>query len=395
MYLKILIYYIFGYVNVIIEGFFIEKVINKCISKRIFLWNTRRSKSTIFSANVGVRNYRDIVKIAKECKCKIKINKKRGLPFVLNRYRKRKIFAVALVVIMVVIIVISNFIWNIEIRGKVDEKMQKEIIEIIKNEGVEIGKYKRKIDIQGLINKIRIAREDVAWVGMEIKGTNLIIEVVEADKKPNIIDESEICNIIATKDGIVTKVEAQNGTPIVNVGDMVKQGDILVQGWIEGKYTDKRYVHAEGDIIAKVWYLEKEKVYYKQSYENQTGAKEKKYSININNFKINLFKTLSKFENYDTISTVKKLKLTSNFYLPIEIVVNENAEKQKTQVVYDKNTAKEIGIKELKNKLEEQIKNKDNISNIYINSNETDEYIEVEVIYEVLESIGTKEKILN
>ena len=116
MYLKILIYYIFGYVNVIIEGFFIEKVINKCISKRIFLWNTRRSKSTIFSANVGVRNYRDIVKIAKECKCKIKINKKRGLPFVLNRYRKRKIFAIALVAIMVVIITISNFVWNIEIR---------------------------------------------------------------------------------------------------------------------------------------------------------------------------------------------------------------------------------------------------------------------------------------
>ena len=139
--------------------------------------------------------------------------------------------------------------------------MQKEILEIIKNEGVEVGKYKNKIDVQSLINKIRIAREDVAWVGMEIKGTNLIIEVVEADKKPDIIDESDFCNIVAIKDGIVTKVEAQNGTPVVKVGDMVKKGDILVQGWIEGKYTDNRYVHAEGEILAKVWYSEKEKVY--------------------------------------------------------------------------------------------------------------------------------------
>ena len=62
-------------------------------------------------------------------------------------------------------------------------------------------------------------------------------------------------------------------------------------------------------------------------------------------------------------------------------------------MVYDKNEAKEVGIKDLKNKLEEQIHNKGNISNIYINTSETDEYIEVEVIYEVLESIGTKEKI--
>lgn len=116
MYFKILMYYIFGYVNVIIEGFFIEKFINKCISKRIFFWNTKRTKSTIFSANIGVNNYKEVVKIAKECKCRIKINRKRGVPFVLNRYRKRKIFAASLLIITAVIIVISNFIWNIEIR---------------------------------------------------------------------------------------------------------------------------------------------------------------------------------------------------------------------------------------------------------------------------------------
>lgn len=116
MYFKILIYYIMGYVNVVIEGFFIEKFINKCISKRILFWNTKRCKSTIFSANIGVRNYREVAKIAKECKCRIKITKKKGLPFLLNRYRKRKIFLAALVVITVAIITVSNFIWNIEIR---------------------------------------------------------------------------------------------------------------------------------------------------------------------------------------------------------------------------------------------------------------------------------------
>ena len=392
MYLKILIYYLLGYVNVVVEGFFIEKFINKCISKKIFFWNTQRNKSTVFSANIGVANYRDVVKIAKECRCKIKINKKRGLPFLLNRYRKRKFFAVTLVMIIAVIIIVSNFIWNVEITG-VSESKQKEILNFLQMEGVDIGVYKNKIDLQNLINKIRIAREDVAWVGMEIKGTNLIIKVVEADEKPEIIDEKDFCNIVATKDGIVTKVKAQNGTPAVAEGNTVKKGDILIQGWIEGKYTDNRLVHAEGEVIAKVWYSEKEKVYYNQYYENQTGNKERKYSLNINNFKINFFKTLSKFENYDTIRTVKKLKITSNFYLPLEIVVNENFEKQKKQVTYDKNEAKEIGIKDLKKKLEKEIQDKNNISNIYINTDESEDYIEVEVIYEVLESIGTKEKL--
>ena len=275
----------------------------------------------------------------------------------------------------------------------VDENKQAQILQIVENEGVKIGKYKGKVDLQGLINKIRLEREDVAWVGMEIKGTNLIIKIAEADEKPEIIDENEYCNIVATKDGIIAKVEALNGTPAVNVNDTVKKGDVLIKGWIEGKFTDNRFVHAEGQVMAKVWYSDKEKVYYNQNYENQTGAKERKYSVNVNNFKINFFKTLSKFEKYDTIRTVKKLKITSNFYLPIEIVVNENFEKQQKQMQYTKEQAKEIGINDLKNKLESQISNKENISNIYINTNETDEYLEVEVIYEVLENIGTKEKL--
>ena len=339
MYIKILIYYILGYVNIVVEGFFIERFINICISKKIFFWNTNRKKSTVFSANIGVKDYREVVKIAKKCQCKIKITHKKGLPFLLHRYRKRKIFAATLGVIVLVIITVSNFIWNIEIKG-LNETKQQEILQFIQAQGVDIGKYKNNVDIQNLINKIRIERDDIAWIGMEIKGTNLIIEIVEADKKPEIINENEYCNIIATKDAIISKVKAQNGTPVVKEGDTVKKGDVLIQGWLEGKYTDPRYVHAEGEIIAKVWYSDKEKIYYNQILENKTGNSEKKYSINIKNFQINLFKTLSNFENYDTIRTIKKLKLTSNFYLPIEIVVNENVEKQQNTITYDKNEAK-------------------------------------------------------
>lgn len=392
MYIKILIYYILGYVNIVVEGFFIERFINTCISKKIFFWKTNRMKSTVFSANIGVRNYKEVVKIAKKCQCKIRITNKKGMPFLLNKYRKRKIFVLTLGIIMLGIITIFNFIWNIEIKG-VDEIKQREIMEFIQNEGINIGKYKNNIDLQSLINKIRIQRDDIAWVGMEIKGTNLIVDVVEADKKPEIINEDEYCNVVADKDGIIVKVKAQNGTPAVEEGTTVKKGDILIQGWLEGKHTENRYVHAEGEVMAKVWYSEKEKVYYKQNYENKTGNHEKKYTLNVNNFKINFFKTLSNFENYDTIRTIKKLKITSNFYLPVEIIVDENFEKQNNEIIYDKNEAKEIGIKELKSKLEEQIENKENISNIYINTVESEEYIEVEVIYEVLESIGTKEKL--
>ena len=90
MYIKILLNYILGYVNILVEGFFTERFINTCINKNIFLFNIKRDKSTIIYANVGIFDFKNVVKIAKQSKCRVKIQRKSGLPFLFNRYKKRK-----------------------------------------------------------------------------------------------------------------------------------------------------------------------------------------------------------------------------------------------------------------------------------------------------------------
>lgn len=70
MYLKILLNYILGYVNIKVEGFFIERFINICISKKILLWNIKRKKSTIMYANIGINDYKKLKPIAKKQKAK-------------------------------------------------------------------------------------------------------------------------------------------------------------------------------------------------------------------------------------------------------------------------------------------------------------------------------------
>ena len=41
-----------------------------------------------------------------------------------------------------------------------------------------------------------------------------------------------------------------------------QKGDVLIAGYMEGKYTDPRYVHSMGEVQAKVWYTESKKIYY-------------------------------------------------------------------------------------------------------------------------------------
>ena len=59
---------------------------------------------------------------------------------------------------------------------------------------------------------MRLKDDRIAWIGIKIEGTNAKVSIVEATEKPNIIDENEFCNIVADKEGIITKINVTNGT---------------------------------------------------------------------------------------------------------------------------------------------------------------------------------------
>ena len=53
---------------------------------------------------------------------------------------------------------------------------------------------------------------------------------------------------------------------------------------MEGKYTGVRYVHAEGEVEAKVWYTKSKKIMYDNIEQEETGNEEKNFAIKFNNF---------------------------------------------------------------------------------------------------------------
>ena len=174
---------------------------------------------------------------------------------------------------------------------------------------------------------------------------------------------------------------------------LLNLGKILVRGQLEGKYTDIRLVHSMADIEAKVWHTKKKKDPLIQEVSINTGKQEKKYSIVIKKNTINLFKTLSKFEKYDTISVEKKVMLFSNFYLPIKIIKTVNNEYKLEEKRYSKEELTNVLIDELYSELIKDIKNENSILNKSINTYEDNGYIEVELTLETIEKIGIESEL--
>ena len=352
MFIKVIVKYLLGYIRIMVEGYYIERFINICTANKILIWNLKREKGVKLHLNIGIEDFYRAVPVAKKLKCRVKIEKKRGIPFIINKYRKRKAFIVSLIIIAILLYTSSLFVWNIEIQVEDNLKLDK-IEEDVKEAGLETGMKKDKINIEEIVKKISFNRDYISWIGISLKGTNAIVKVVKAKEAPEIIDEKEATNIVAKKSGTITQILAQTATALVKPGDAVQTRQVLIQGTMEGKYTGIRYVHSLGEVKAIVEYTKSEKISYKEEQNVKTGNKEKKYQIKINNFKINFYKTLSKFKIYDTIEEEKKFRIFSNLYLPISVkkITNEELEKNSKKYTIEEATAK------LTQKLEEQLEN--------------------------------------
>ena len=265
---------------------------------------------------------------------------------------------------------------------------------LLDENGIKIGMLRSKIDKEKLINKIRLERNDISWIGIDILGTNLKISISESDLAPEIDNPNEISNIFADKDGEIAQIVVQSGTAKVNVGDKVKKGDLLVEGTIEGKYTGIREVPAKAEIFAKICHEKEEKTTLLQENEIKTGNKEKKIEIKFNNFKINFNKGLSKFKKYDTIVEKKKVKFLKNYYLPFEIIKITNLETNTQTVEYRLEELVNITKQKLEKDLntELNLENTDNIKEELEVENINGE-VTIKLKYIMLEKIGTKENI--
>lgn len=60
-----------------------------------------------------------------------------------------------------------------------------------------------------------------------------------------------IAILLQKNHGIIEKITANTGTITVNVGDEVTEKSILIGGYMEGKFTGTRYVHARRRSISK------------------------------------------------------------------------------------------------------------------------------------------------
>ena len=277
-----------GSVTIEAEGLFLERFLNICMRRGIFLSDVKRKSPERISAKIGIGGFREIRPIAKKTRTRVRIKSREGMPFLVNRYKKRRVAIVGLLLFMGILWYFSSHIMGIDIVG--NERLSAAQIEKeLKSFGLYRGTPTAKIDRRLVQNQMMTRLDDLAWIGINIKGSRAYIEVRERlDTKRN-LSEDVPCNIVASRDGQITALEVRSGQTVVKLYDMVEQGDLLVSGAMDSQVDGIRYAHSAGSVYAETIY-KKSRVYPLEYEEKQyTNNTVTKRSIGIFGQNINLY----------------------------------------------------------------------------------------------------------
>lgn len=139
----------------------------------------------------------------------------------------------------------------------------------------------------------------------------------------------------------------RKGVPQVSVGMEVKKGDILVSGSVPVYNEDStvkfyQYYDADADVFIRRQLRQREELPLHYEKKEYTGEEKKEVVLAVmdKDFILRLGKI--KYENFDTVTDKKQVKLLKNFYLPLYYGNSVNREYIVTDNIYTKEEVKKI-----------------------------------------------------
>lgn len=311
-----------GYIVISADGYFTERFLNICMHRGIFLYNVRRTGENSITAHMKTEDFKDIRAIASKTRTRVRVVKKCGLPFWLRRYRKRKAVPVGAAVFLIILWYLSTHITGIDITG--NERISTEsALNELKSFGVYMGAGIKKLDRRLIQNQMMARMDDIAWIGVNIKGSRVYIDIRERLDTVRSVDDDIPCNIVAARDGVVRLMEVKAGQSLVAVGSAVEKGELLVSGAVDSESEGIRYIHSFGEIYADTFYKKSGEYPLEYTEKIYTGAVKTRYRAEIMGIKLRFFwSERPPYENYDKTEEVRELR-TPISYLPSLFIKSE------------------------------------------------------------------------
>lgn len=298
-----------------------ERFLNELWLLNIKVKKIRKENISTLYMDIYYEDYEKVRALAIDNNIPIKVVGRKGLEYHIFKFKNRKLLYLGMIMFLALVYYFSTYIWSIEIStGNLVSPY--EIRSLLEEKGIKKGIKKSEVNIFDVERMLCAEHNEIIWAKVRTNGTQLKIKIAERQMPPNLEEDDTPCDLIATKDAVIESIYTKAGTAIVKEGDVVKKGDVLVEGK-QGNEETSYEVHSEGKVLAKTYYEKIDEVKLNDIKRIRTGKYiENKYFLLFGK-KIYLKNGLNNFAKYDKIEEMDSFIKKEYFYEVVEETIDE------------------------------------------------------------------------
>ncbi len=248
-----------GSVEVEAAGPFPERFVNLCAQRGVPFWGVEWREDGAVRIRVPRRARHGLEELAQRAGCALREVEREGAPAFLARFRRRYGLWVGLSFSLLAVLVLSHFVLVVDVQGN-ERVPTAEILSCLRRLGVHPGTFSPAIDVDTVEQEVLLELDELTWIAINRSGVRAEVLVREGVEPPEIVDQSELGDVVAGQAGVITRLEVWSGESDRQVGQAVAKGDVLIRGdvLLEGPPYGEgdigwQQVRAQGVVEALTW----------------------------------------------------------------------------------------------------------------------------------------------
>lgn len=244
-----------GSVQVDITGASIERFLNLCALHGVVFWQVKCLDAVHFTAWISPDGYFALRPYARNTGCRIRLLRKRGVPFSIQRMTRRWALWLGLLLCVGIVWTLSGLVWTIEVQG-CQTLSEEEVLELFRTEGLTVGARRSDFRLREMRNRVMSAANKLSYFTLNFQGTHAILRIWERQTPEISAEETVPCDVVSQLTGVVEAIRVRTGTALVQPGDTVLAGERLATGYLvnQNDETQVTLLHAQAEADIRTWH---------------------------------------------------------------------------------------------------------------------------------------------
>ena len=226
-----------------------ELLLSRCLEQGIPLSGVR-SVPGGFVAWLPARYYRGLHRPARRCRTLLRVQKRRGAAFSLRRLRGRWGLLIGPVLFALTLQFSQQFVWEIRYKG-MDETRQARLSALLYSMDIYQGAFLNQQILDSIPGRIFLESPEFGWLALNFEKGCLMVETDQTLPAPA-VEENLTEDLVAASDGVILRMNVQEGLSLKQPGQTVAQGEVLVSAARPDRDGNLYYSHPLGSVTALV-----------------------------------------------------------------------------------------------------------------------------------------------